>query len=319
MRAGRLHQARAEPADGHRRDIRRIWVHEVSRSVFAQEVPSVRRQHRVAGSAGRGHRPGARGRSRRRPGHGGIRRFPARGAEPGHGAPGHAGRGRLPADHQPGPGQPVHRGPGHGAGRRAAHRAGPRPPVRGRHLGGQPGVRRAAAGLPGGPAVLRRGARGRPGRPGHRRQGRAGRRVRPGRGQPDQLPADQPGRAQAGVRDRGRQPGRGQPELPRRHAAQQRAAPPGGHQPVPAGPQPGGHPGPGGLPQRADGAHPVRPADPADPRHPDAGQPAVDQQVLHHGPGPGPQLHRVGRAARAHRVRHLLPQPRRADARGHPG
>ena len=52
---------------------------------------------------------------------------------------------------------------------------------------------------------------------------------------------------------------------------------------------------------------------------PDAGQPAVDQQVLHHGPGARPQLHRVGRAARAHGLRHLLPQPRVGDARCHPG
>ena len=65
----------------------------------------------------------------------------------------------------------------------------------------------------------------------------------------------------------------------------------------------------------ADGTHPVRPADPAGPFHPDAGQPALDQQVLHHGPGARPQLPRVGRAARAHRLRHLLPQPR-AEMRG---
>jgi Poly(3-hydroxyalkanoate) synthetase len=42
---------------------------------------------------------------------------------------------------------------------------------------------------------------------------------------------------------------------------------------------------------------------------PGAGQPAVDQQVLRHGPGPRPQLPGVGGPARAHRVRDLLPQP----------
>ena len=48
-------------------------------------------------------------------------------------------------------------------------------------------------------------------------------------------------------------------------------------------------------------------------------QPAVDQQVLRHGPGPRPQLPRVGGAARAHRVRDLLPQPGLLHARRDPG
>ena len=44
----------------------------------------------------------------------------------------------------------------------------------------------------------------------------------------------------------------------------------------------------------------------------------MDQQVLHHGPGAGAQLHRMGGRARPHRVRHQLPQPRRRRPRRAP-
>ena len=146
-------------------------------------------------------------------------------------------------------------------------------------------------------------------------------RRRPGlrRPGPDQLPAHQPGRAEAGVRDRRRQRGRRVPELPRRPRAQPRAAAPGRHLSVRAGPQPRGDPREGGVPQRADGADPVRAADQAGALGTAAGQPALDQQVLRHGPGPGAELPRVGGAAPAHGVRDLLPQPGRLDERRHPG
>ncbi len=76
---------------------------------------------------------------------------------------------------------------------------------------------------------------------------------------------------------------------------------PGRHQRIPAGGESGGHAGQGGVQERADGAHSVRAADAQGPGGANAGQPAVDQQVLHHGPGAGPQLHRVGGPARAGR------------------
>ena len=95
---------------------------------------------------------------------------------------------------------------------------------------------------------------------------------------------DQPGRAEAGVRDRRRQRGRRVPQLPRRPREQPRHAAPGRPRTVRAGPQPRGHAGQGRVPQRADGADPVRAADREGARDAAAGQPAVDQQVLHHGP-----------------------------------
>ena len=48
--------------------------------------------------------------------------------------------------------------------------------------------------------------------------------------------------------------------------------------------EPGRHPGQGRVPQRPDGADPVQPDHRAGVRDPAAVQPAVDQQVLHHGP-----------------------------------
>ena len=52
---------------------------------------------------------------------------------------------------------------------------------------------------------------------------------------------------------------------------------------------------------------------------PAAGEPAVDQQVLRHGPGAGAELHRVGGHARADGVRDFIPQPGRLDAGRHAG
>ena len=109
------------------------------------------------------------------------------------------------------------------------------------------------------------------------------------------------------------------PAVPRRPGQQRGPAAPGRHQRVRGGPQPGLHPGQGRLPQRADGAHPVRAADRAGARHAAAVQPAVDQQVLRDGPGARAQLHRVGGAARADRVRDQLPQPVGRDVRHHDG
>ncbi len=153
-----------------------------------------------------------------------------------------------------------------------------------------------------------------------RRQGGAGRGLRARRARADQLPAHQPG---------GDQDGRWRPAAPAwRPGARNfvddllrnggRPAP-GRYERLQDRRESRGHAGQGRVQERADGAHSVRAADAQGPRGPDAGQPAVDQQVLHHGPGPRPQLHRVGGPARAHGLRHLLPQPRRLDARRDPG
>ena len=52
---------------------------------------------------------------------------------------------------------------------------------------------------------------------------------------------------------------------------------------------------------------------------PAAVQPAVDQQVLHHGPGAPAQLHRMGGPARPDSVRDQLSQPDRRDGPHHDG
>ena len=163
--------------------------------------------------------------------------------------------------------------------------------------------------------LLEAGVRGRHGR----RQGRARDRLPDGRARADEFPADQPGRAQADVRDGGRQPGRRRQPLRRRRAEQQRPATPGRYPAVPGRREPRRHPGQGRVQERPDGAHPVRAADAPGPFGPGAGQPAVDQQVLRHGPGARPQLRGVGGPARAHRVRDLLPQPGRLHGRYHAG
>ena len=69
----------------------------------------------------------------------------------------------------------------------------------------------------------------------------------------------------------------------------------------------------GRLSERPDAAAAIRAADREGPRSPDAVQPAVDQQVLHHGPRPGPELHRVGRPARPYGLCDQLQEP----VRGH--
>ena len=48
-------------------------------------------------------------------------------------------------------------------------------------------------------------------------------------------------------------------------------------------------------------------------------QPTVDQQVLHHGPGPGPELRGVGGQARPHGVPDQLPEPGQDHGRHPPG
>ena len=222
-----------------------------------------------------------------------------------------AGAGRVPAGRRPGPdpagrGDPLVRPGDRAAGHRSTPRTGASPIRPGRTTRCSTG-----SGWPtwsSGRFFRDVVAASQPGS-GLRAQGHDVRRPDAGRGRPDQLPADQPGRAQAGLRHRRSQPGQGRPAVPRRPGQQRGPAAPGGRQRLRGGPQPGLHPGQGRLPQRADGAHPVRAADRAGARHPAALQPAVDQQVLRDGPGPGSQLHRVGGQARAHRVRDQLPQP----------
>ena len=79
----------------------------------------------------------------------------------------------------------------------------------------------------------------------------------------------------------------GRQELPRRPRAQRRHArarsTPRRSSSAATSPPPRA----GRVPQRPDGADPVRPADRAGARRPAAGQPAVDQQVLRHGLAPG--------------------------------
>ena len=127
---------------------------------------------------------------------------------------------------------------------------------------------------------------------------------------PDELPADEPRGAQAGVRHRRREPGRRARSTSSTTCCNNEGRP---RQVDTSGFEVGRnlavHAREGGVPQRPDGAAAVRAADRAGARHPAAVQPAVDQQVLRDGPRAGPQLHRVGRPARAHRLRDQLPQP----------
>ena len=187
---------------------------------------------------------------------------------------------------QHGDGRAGGRGPLDGDGRAAAGSGpGERQAVRGPDVDRQPGLLRPPAGPPGHVAAGQRPARGRIRERRGRRQGRARDRLPAGRARADELPADQPGRAQADVRDRRGQPGRRDQPLRRRRAQQQRPAAPGRHPAVPGRREPRRHPGQGRVQERPDGAHPVRAADAQGPRDPGAGQPAVDQQVLRHGPG----------------------------------
>ena len=130
-----------------------------------------------------------------------------------------------------------------------------------------------------------------------------------------QHPARQPCGAAAGVRHRRQEPGPGSEEHARRHPAQRRMALAGRQQRLRGRSQHGSHPRPGGLPQRPDRADPVRAPGQAGALGAAAVLPAVDQQVLHHGPRSREEPDRVGRPARSHLLRHQLPQPRRVDAR----
>ena len=212
------------------------------------------------------------------------------------------------------------RGPldGH-EGSAGGRRARGRQTVRRPHLDRQPRVLRPPAGLPGRVPAGGRTARRGVGRRDGRCQGQADDQVPAGRARAHQLPAPQPGRAQACSGDRRGQCVRRVRAHGRRPDQQQRPAPPGRHPAVQGRGEPGHHPGQGRVQERPDGADPVRAADRAGPRGPGAGQPAVDQQVLRHGPGAGPQLPGMGGAARADRVRDLLPQPGAVHGRHHTG
>jgi hypothetical protein len=256
------------------------------------------------------------GRARDRPGSCAVRR-----TGPGRVWCGPARRPRPRTDSRPGErggpdpvlGQPRRHRPGgaRGLAGRAGRAASPRarrPAVRGPGLADQSVLLRVAA-VPrgGGPADVGPAGRGR-GASEPRRQGRAGRRIPAGRAGADQFPADQPGRAQARDRYRRRQrPGRLAQHGHRRDQQQRHAAAGRCVSLQPRG-EPRGDAGQGRVQERPDGADSVRAADSAGAREPCARKPAVDQQVLHHGPGSGPQLPGVGGRARADRLRHLLPQ-----------
>ena len=79
---------------------------------------------------------------------------------------------------------------------------------------------------------------------------------------------DQPGRPEAGLRHRGCERRARLRDLPRRPGPQQRPAAPGRRQRLRGGPQSRGDARQGRVPQRADGAHPVRAADRAGARPP---------------------------------------------------
>jgi hypothetical protein len=166
-------------------------------------------------------------------------------------------------------------------------------------------VRRAPAG-----AV--RGCRAVPDLPPEDRlPGRAGRRG----DLAGELAVVQPDDAEEGAGDRRAQPAARRAQRPARHRRLGRDAAADDAGRVRGGPGPGRHARLGGVPQPARRAHPVRAADRARARDPAAALAAVDQQVLHHGPRPGEEPRRVGGAARAHRVRAVLPRPGREPAR----
>jgi hypothetical protein len=170
----------------------------------------------------------------------------------------------------------------------------------------------AAAASPG------RGGLGEPGA-GRRAQGRDGHRADARRARADELPRDQPGRAQAGVRHRRDEPGQGCAQLRRRPAQQQ-----GRPRQVDTSPFEVGRnlaATPAKVVYRNDLMELLQYEPQTEQVHakPAAVQPAVDQQVLRHGPGARPQLHRVGGAARAHRVRDQLPEPVARRWRRHAG
>ena len=126
------------------------------------------------------------------------------------------------------------------------------------------------------------------------------------------LPTRQPC---AGRRRPAAELGRGCGQLPHRPQVQWRQTAAGRQQLLRGRPKPGRHAGQGGVPQRLDGADPVRAPDRAGARNSAARRPALDQQVLRHGPGTRTQLLGMGRAARADRVRDQLSQRRRHHAR----
>ena len=203
--------------------------------------------------------------------------------------------------------------------RAAGDRRGPaRPPLQGRGVAGERGLRLHPPVLPAlRPLLPERG----------RRRRRAGREdgaeggflhapVRR-RDEPVQLPADQPGGAAPHRRDGRREPAEGPVEPAGGPGARQGPAPhphDGRHQ-VPGRREHRGHAGQGRVPERPDAADPVRADDGDGAEAAAADLPALDQQVLHPRPAPEELLRPLGGGAGPHRLRRLLGEPGRAARR----
>ena len=132
-----------------------------------------------------------------------------------------------------------------------------------------------------------------------------------GRSRPHEFPVSESGRDEASLRDRGYELAAGCAQSRAGCRAEQGTPPTGRQQRIHRRREPRDDARQSGVPQRADGAAAVRAPDRHRARDSTAVQPAMDQQVLHHGPGTGPQLHRVGDQAQQDSLCDQLPQSRR--------